>query len=180
MFKPALTKLLLILLVTIPAIVNGGERLDAVQAEIESKFNSIEHIDADSFAKLNPDDTVLIDVREAGEFLVSHLENSQRVPPDIALAEFIQGFGESAQGKIFVFYCSVGYRSSELAEQLSQSLKRAGADQVMNLKGGIFNWHNQSRTLVNASGQTDKVHPYDSRWGRLLDRQDKARYQPDS
>ncbi|MFT7557012.1 MAG: rhodanese-related sulfurtransferase [Planctomycetota bacterium] len=180
MFRSALLKLLLMLLVTVPPIAIAGEKLDALQTKIASDFSSIEQIDAARFTALNPDTTILIDVRELDEYSVSHLKNSQRVSPDIVTADFIQRFAESAQDKTFVFYCSVGYRSSELAEQLSQSLKSAGARNVMNLKGGIFNWHNQSRALFNENGQTDKVHPYNSRWGRLLDRQDKVLYQPDS
>ncbi len=56
----------------------------------------------------------------------------------------------------------------------------AGAKDVQNLKGGIFRWHNQSRSLVNGSGTTDYVHPFNSEWGKLVKRQSKTRYKSSS
>ncbi len=78
-------------------------------------------------------------------------------------------------GKTAVFYCSVGVRSSRLAERVAQGLKARGAVAVDDLAGGIFAWHGEARPLVDAKGPTDFVHPYDATWGRLLARPQLAR-----
>ena len=77
-------------------------------------------------------------------------------------------------GKRAVFYCSVGWRSSELASKLSDALFEVGAIESFNLTGGIFNWANQNRKLSNSSeNETTKVHPYNDYWGALIE--DKTR-----
>jgi 3-mercaptopyruvate sulfurtransferase SseA len=40
---------------------------------------------------------------------------------------------------------------------------------VSYLAGGIFQWANEERPLVDAAGNpTTRVHPYNRFWGRLL------------
>ena len=82
---------------------------------------------------------------------------------------------QDLKGKTVVFYCSVGVRSSALAESVKADLLAAGTKEVVNLEGGIFGWHNQSRPLVDKSGPTTFVHPYNAYWGRLLTRPELAR-----
>ena len=43
---------------------------------------------------------------------------------------------------------------------------------MLNLEGGIFDWHNDGRPLTDANGKTPYVHPYDDKWGQLLVRRD--------
>lgn len=123
-------------------------------------------------------DVVVIDVRESEEFGVSHLDGAIRVDPDIWTSSFVSRFGKEAAGKTFVFYCSVGVRSSKLAGRVQSKLKELGAAGVYNLEGGIFRWHNENRQLVDGSGETQFVHKYDDSWGRLVARQDLAVTQP--
>jgi rhodanese-related sulfurtransferase len=63
-----------------------------------------------------------------------------------------------------VVYCSVGWRSSEVAE----ALQRSGYRDVRNLKGGIFTWANEGRPLYRDGRRVFVVHPFDRGWGRLL------------
>jgi 3-mercaptopyruvate sulfurtransferase SseA len=91
---------------------------------------------------------------------------------------FLERYGAGVDGKAVVFYCSVGVRSSALAERVAQGLQAHGATAVDDLAGGIFAWHGEGRPLVDAQGSTDFVHPYDSSWGRLLARPDLARNAP--
>jgi rhodanese-related sulfurtransferase len=121
---------------------------------------------------------LLIDVREPDEYAVSHLPGAQRVDPDIWTRSFLSRYANAARGRDVVFYCSVGVRSSELADAVQDGLKKAGARAVYNLEGGIFGWHNAHRPLTDARGATDFVHPYDARWGTLLTRRALARSQP--
>ena len=60
--------------------------------------------------------------------------------------------------------------------EVRAELMKRGAVAVDNLKGGIFAWHNQQRPLVSGQGQpTPYVHPFDSSWGKLVDRQSLTR-----
>ena len=76
-----------------------------------------------------------------------------------------------------VIYCSVGVRSSRLAEHVVDAVREAGARDVYNLAGGIFAWHNRGYQLVDGSGPTAFVHPYDETWGRLVARRQLWRFE---
>ena len=43
-----------------------------------------------------------------------------------------------------------------------------GYPNVYNLEGSIFAWANEGRKIYHGKRETDKVHPYDKIWGRLL------------
>ena len=109
----------------------------------------------------NPE-LLLLDTRTSREYEVSH----------IAGAEFVDysKFNRAAaadwdRGKPVVVYCSVGYRSERIGEQL----KRMGFKTVYNLYGGIFEWVNQGHPVVDAQGQvTTMVHTYNEDWGKWL------------
>ncbi len=106
---------------------------------------------------------LLLDVRSSDEFQVSHLRGAVRVDPEHPDLEALQ-LPEDAP--IFV-YCSVGYRSAAVAQQLTAS----GADEVYNLKGGIFAWANEGRPIIRDGERASAVHPYDGIWGQLLRRE---------
>ena len=71
-----------------------------------------------------------------------------------------------------VCYCSVGYRSSDMASKLYQQAKATGQAsdlKLYNLEGGIFQWASEGREMVDQTGQkTALVHPYSSVWGYLV------------
>ena len=60
-----------------------------------------------------------------------------------------------------VVYCSVGYRSSRLAEEL----RARGFENVFNLEGSLFQWANEGRPLYRGEERVDQAHPYDEEWG---------------
>ena len=81
-----------------------------------------------------------------------------------------------------VCYCSVGYRSSNVACKLRSSSSglssssSSSSSQLYNLEGGVFQWSSEGRGLVDALGHpTTLVHPYSSFWGRLLPSEVRAR-----
>ena len=117
-------------------------------------------------------------MREVDEFAVSRLPGAVRVQPGMSAAKFVAQYGALTKGKQVIFYCSVGVRSSKFAEAVKKQLANQGASGVANLTGGIFRWHNEQRELVNGNGQTDIVHPYNRRWGRLVNRKSQLRYDP--
>ena len=107
---------------------------------------------------------VLLDARAPREFAVSHLSGARWV-----------GFEEFALARVqdlprntpIVVYCSVGYRSEKVGEQL----QRAGYTQVRNLYGGLFEWMNEGLLPVTAGNKpTAWVHAYSRRWGIWLKR----------
>lgn len=104
---------------------------------------------------------VLLDSRSRDEFETSHLQGARWV----SFRKFdIDEFEDLDREAHIVVYCSVGKRS----EIVGEKLQKAGFKNVQNLRGGIFQWANENRPLVDADGPTQNVHPYDRKWGQWL------------
>jgi len=132
-----------------------------VKKGVRWKFPRVAHISTDSVAALlsRSDKTPLVlDVRGVDEYAVSHLQGASRA---LSVEEALPVLQNMSSDQDIILYCSVGYRSSLLAEQL---LDR-GFENVYNLEGGLFTWANEGRSM----GGSEKVHPFDARWGTLLD-----------
>lgn len=105
---------------------------------------------------------LLLDSRSPEEFAVSHLLGAQ-------LVDF-KGFRKETakaweKNRLVVVYCTVGYRSERIGEQLL----KMGFKNVHNLYGGIFEWVNQGHAIVDSQGNpTPKVHAYNQDWGQWL------------
>ena len=70
-----------------------------------------------------------------------------------------------------ICYCSVGYRSSGMAQKLSEQLEKEGIQgiEVYNLEGSIFKWANERHPLEDPLGNsTIFAHPYSALWGKFL------------
>ena len=104
---------------------------------------------------------LLFDVREPEEYAVSHLQGAQPAPSKDEALKALQGVSSDQR---IVLYCSVGYRSSELA----QFLMKKGYTEIYNLEGSIFAWANEGRPVYRGKERVKVVHPYDRIWGRLL------------
>ena len=143
----------------------GGWQWGAVKARIRKEFPAVPQVGTGALAaRLEGERPLLLDVRTLAEYEVSHLAGARRVEPG-ALPEL--GVPKDAP---IVTYCSVGYRSSALA----QRLRAAGYTRVENLEGSIFQWANEGRPLVRDGQPAKLVHPYDAVWGRLLDKERRA------
>jgi rhodanese-related sulfurtransferase len=123
---------------------------------------------AERIAANNGARPLLIDVRTRQEYEVSHLPGAvwAETPQQIASA-----LREASDGQTVVLYCSVGVRSSKAAA----TLMRSGRTNVFNLQGSIFQWANEGRTLVANDRAARVVHPYNERWGVLLNLQLRPR-----
>jgi rhodanese-related sulfurtransferase len=153
--------------------------LHKVENDVARRWPGIVHIPAGHLAKLMQEDTTsLFDVREEEEYQVSHIQGALRIKPTTQKEEFLLAHGNAIHGRVVVFYCAVGQRSSQLANNLVRDLKAQGALEVYNLKGGIFAWHNEAYPLVDGTGPTNFVHPYNQFWGRFLTRQHLVRTNP--
>jgi rhodanese-related sulfurtransferase len=106
---------------------------------------------------------LLLDSRAPAEYAVSHLQGAQ-LAPDIAAARYV--LEGRAKDSAVVIYCSVGVRSTALAEKLIGE----GWRNVSNLEGSIFEWANLGHPVFRGAERATRVHPYDKRWGQLLER----------
>ena len=160
--------------------LRGPSSLKAVEADIARRFKSISHMSPDALAAARGrrDKILLIDVREPDEYAVGRLQGAIRVAPGLSVSTLLAQLKDQIAGRAIVFYCSVGERSSRLAARARRQLLAAKAASVHNLKGGIFAWHNQKRPLFNDRGRTSYVHPFNTRWGKLLQRQALVRTIP--
>lgn len=106
---------------------------------------------------------VILDTRSAEEFAVSRIPNAIWVGyPDIN-KEFINTLSKD---QAILVYCSVGYRSERVGEQLLEM----GFTDVHNLYGGIFEWLNKGYGLMNSDGKwVDQVHGYAPSWGKWVE-----------
>ena len=153
-----------------------ADNLDHVHQTVAEEFKRVEHIDPETLLSLEPDNFVIFDVREKEEFEVSRISGAIQVDPDISNRQFFQLYDERIQSKTVIFYCSVGYRSSKLAEQLMDDPPGQLSSGFYNLQGGIFNWHNNQHPLIDQNGETDDIHAYNSKWSRLVTRKEKIRF----
>jgi rhodanese-related sulfurtransferase len=150
----------------------SADSLGRLEWLIDKRFDVPQMTVAEAQAALreSPQNWLVLDVREAGEYAVSRLPSAVRVPPDADADAFMRAVGDSVNGMQLLFYCSVGQRSSKLADRVQEDVTAAGGLGVANLRGGIFRWHSEHGPLVNAEGPVDRIHPYNAIWGRLMPR----------
>jgi rhodanese-related sulfurtransferase len=110
---------------------------------------------------------VLLDARTREEFDVSHLEGAVPAPDRDAALEALAG---EPPDREIVVYCSVGWRSARLAEELAAR----GFGRVRNLEGAIFRWANRGLPLHRNGERATRVHPFDATWGLLLEPERRA------
>jgi len=132
-----------------------------VLAEVRSAHPDVQHVSVDELAReLSASRPVLLDVRSRAEFETSHLPGAV-LAPDLDTA--LEALSHTPDAPVVV-YCSVGLRSSALAEELMAH----GYTSTRNLEGGIFAWANADHPLTAGDAPASRVHPYNSRWGALL------------
>jgi rhodanese-related sulfurtransferase len=166
--QKALSGLQMVLLLCVSFLhCSSGLDWGGVKNQIRSEFPTVEQISAEELKNWMQSDRskpLLLDARSEEEFQVSHLEGA------LSAVDFRQAEKRLAQlDKDFpvVVYCSVGYRSSSMAE----SLQDAGYEKVYNLEGSIFEWVNSGNPVYREGQEVSVVHPYDEKWGQLLDRE---------
>jgi rhodanese-related sulfurtransferase len=154
--------------------VESGELTwPAINSMIKADYPQVRHLTtADLVVMLQSDSTpapILLDVRQPDEFSVSHLQGALLAPE---LPDAIEALDDVDKSYPIVVYCSVGYRSGALAAELQEN----GYTNVYNLEGSIFTWANEGRPVFAGGDRVYRVHPYNAKWGVLLDR----RFWPES
>ncbi|MDJ1182473.1 rhodanese-like domain-containing protein [Roseofilum casamattae] len=139
----------------------------SLKAQIRAEFPTVKHIGiTDLEQHLLPtqqEKTLIVDVRAPEEFAVSHLKGAVNLEDPEAILQLAQ----QQQAEQIVLYCSVGYRSAQMAQMIEEQ----GWDAVVNFEGSIFEWANSGRPVFLKSEEVEVVHPFDPVWGKLLDGQ---------
>jgi rhodanese-related sulfurtransferase len=156
---------LLVLLVAMEIGV-GFDKI-AVTDSIRLAFPEVSQVPTDSLlswqSRTQGVSPVLLDVREPVEFSVSHIKGAKSASTKWEALNLLK---DMRKDTLVVLYCSVGYRSSELAKKL----EAGGFTNVHNLEGSIFEWANRGFPLYRDDERVNVVHPFDEKWGRLLNR----------
>jgi rhodanese-related sulfurtransferase len=107
-------------------------------------------------------DYLILDTRAKNEHAISCIEGAKWVgysSVDLSVVD------ELPKDQAILVYCSVGYRSERIGEQL---LKK-GFTNVHNLYGGIFEWVNTNHSLVDQQNNlVQKVHGFQPSWGKWV------------
>jgi len=105
---------------------------------------------------------VILDTRSPEEYSVSHIPGARFVDYKKFKSTDVVQIDKDAE---IVVYCTVGYRSERIGEKLLEM----GFTNVKNLYGGIFQWANEERSLLNnKNSPTDSVHTYSRSWSSWL------------
>ena len=153
-------KYLLIFFIISTILFAQNRRFERYLNELKEDFG-VTQIHSDSLKYTN---SILLDTREPEEFKVSHIPDAVHT----GYYDFsIEDFYHLNKDTTIIVYCSVGYRSSKIAQKLID----AGFKDVRNLYGGIFMWVNQNREVMKDSVVTDSIHTYNKRWGRYITNQ---------
>lgn len=142
--------------------------LEAMKPVISATFPTVSWIDIQALKqnieaqnrKQHQAKLIILDTRSPEEWAISHLPHAIHLPHD---ATDFSILGQDKNQNIVV-YCSVAYRSAELADRLM----KAGYTKVTNLEGGIFAWANAGLPMIKNKKSTALVHPYNKKWGLML------------
>jgi len=99
---------------------------------------------------------LLLDCRSKVEFAVSRLSiDSLNLPVRLANKDSIRELlNQTSSSGDVICYCSVGYRSGQVALIVAEELAKSGRH-VFNLEGGLFQWARENRPFIGQG-----VHPY--------------------
>jgi rhodanese-related sulfurtransferase len=154
------------MLAMIPSLFRGVQMrdLERIKAIAHKAYPAVPQLGTEKLSQWlqanPPPSMLLVDVRAPEEFAVSHLIGA------INLREPGQIVRTATQQKAatVILYCSVGFRSSQLAHRVL----RHGLGNVFNLDGSIFQWANEQRPIYQGAKLVEHVHPYRRRWAGLL------------
>jgi rhodanese-related sulfurtransferase len=152
-------------------IAGRGVAFEAVRRLTARKFPEVQWISTAELARWREDpgrtQPLMVDARTSPEYQVSHLRDAVLIDP---ARPSLRPLGGRDKHDPIVVYASVGYRSARLAHWLGLQ----GFTNVRNLAGSIFQWANEDRPVFRDGRPTSEVHPYDRRWGLLLDSRYRA------
>ncbi|XP_054857025.1 tRNA uridine(34) hydroxylase-like [Eublepharis macularius] len=151
---------------------------------IEKLFPAVQSVGTETLQQWmeeKPEELLILDIRTAAEFEVSHLPGAILVSAEghalqeLLKAQFMQ---EHNRGhRRIICYCTVGYRSSIAAQVANGILPQVATTSldVYNIQGGLVKWATERRRMVSHQGSpTQLVHPYSPIWAKLLEPEFRA------
>jgi len=96
---------------------------------------------------------VFVDVRSPEEQRIS------MIPGAVTDAHFLKNV-EEYKDDIIIGYCTISYRSGELAKKL----KEEKGITMYNLRGGLLAWIHDGGRVVDQKGETNSIHVYGRKW----------------
>lgn len=93
--------------------------------------------------KIAEEGVVILDVRTPGEFAEGYVLGAQNI--DFQSGSFENVISTLDKSVTYAVYCRSGKRSGQAVKILHE----AGFHTVHNLEGGVIDWVNEGRTLVN-------------------------------
>ncbi len=145
--------------------VEANERLERQIRKISRAYPEVQGISVDSLLSWLASDRpapLLVDVRSKREFETSHLPDALHIERADSLIALLSRSEEPV-----VLYCSIGARSAQRAEDV----RRQFPGRLYNLEGSIFAWANANLPVEAKGRPTQKVHPYNWYWGRMLEKE---------
>lgn len=95
----------------------------------------------DATLKINHEDALVLDIRSMKEFSDGHILNAENVPLN-SLGNQLQKLEKHKQRPI-IAVCRSGSRS----QAACSTLRKAGFEQVFNLRGGMLAWENAGQPV---------------------------------
>jgi rhodanese-related sulfurtransferase len=152
------------------AFATAAKNASTWKALISVRFPDVRWVGAETLVDwmtgAETNELVLLDVRTPEEQDVSQLRGAQRLD---AKHPNIEALDISEKATVVV-YCSVGYRSAAIVDDL----ERAGIRNVYNLEGGLFDWVNEGRPVYREERRVEEAHPFNRFWGLLLRKDRRA------
>lgn len=145
----------------------AGERFEKFKARTKARFPEVSWINVETLEQWlknkKESELLLLDTRSREEFDVSHIENAQRAS---TLDEAMLLLADRSKEQLVVTYCSVGYRSAIIADELG----KAGFRNIHNLEGSLFEWANKGHPIYRNGQRVREVHFYNFWWGMYLNK----------
>ena len=118
--------------------------------ELQRKAQGVTSVEPQDAVKLINADAVVLDLRSAEAFARGHIVNAKNIPYDELDAEFSKL--DRFKSKPIVAVCDAGMTSTKLVN----TLRKAGADNVYGLRGGMTAWTQASLPVVAAKKTKSK------------------------
>jgi len=134
------------------------QRIYDLYADYRRSFPGVQDISVhDAMALMKSGSVVFVDSRKSKEQQISML------PGAISEKAFIKNL-ERYKGHVIIGYCTISYRSGELAKKLGKK-----GIKILNLKGGMLAWVHEGGKVYDHGGETRRVHVYSKKWNYVPD-----------
>jgi rhodanese-related sulfurtransferase len=104
----------------------------------------VTNLNVEDFSKKITDSgVVILDVRTPGEFMTGHIQGAQNI--DFENESFESQIEALDKTSTYAVYCRSGNRSGQAVKVMQD----AGFGNLYNLDGGVIDWTNTGKALVN-------------------------------